>query len=460
MINKESKLLNKASHYYKKERFQQAIEQCQKAIKLFPNSSMPYKLRASNEIKLHRYLLAESNLIKAIDKGDSELSTKHLLAIVFQKQNKFNEAINLLENLFNKTGEVSLLLDLAHTLSCLGKYQDSIDIYKKSIELEHNNFKAMFNLSRLLIEQGDFKLGWSYYNARHLINDKNITKVNWLAPHGLDLNLTDKHVLIWPEQGIGDMVIFISCFAQIIKKIKKVSVLCENRFKELLIYNFPEANIYTLDTLDNLPPIDYQLLAGDLPSLCWKSKNDIPKTPILNIDNNENNKILEILHLTSAKSRLKIGLSWFHGKKNDGNLYSFYLEELLPILNIPNIDFYSLQYGDTTSEIKSINTKYNIKIHEVRGYSAHDNFMKYSALIKNMDLVISASNAAAEFSGILGKVTYVTIHGRGNNEKIKSSPSPFFNSVYHIKRTPDEKWNQVIDYIKKEVIIAMKTKLN
>jgi tetratricopeptide (TPR) repeat protein len=456
MINKKAKLLKKAADYYQKQKFQLAVEQCKKAIKLFPKSSTPYILLATNEIKLERYELAELNLTKAINLGDSELRTKHLLATVYQKRNKLIDAYTLLERTFNETGDTSLLLDLALTLNSLGQNNDALTLYNKLIELEPNNYQAMFNASKLLISRGDFELGWSYYNARHLIKDK-CKHVKWLAPHGLGLELKDKHVLIWPEQGIGDIIWLISCFAQFIRRVKKVSILCDERLKGLLKFNFPSADIYTSESIHHLASIDYQLLAGDLPSICWKSKDDLPQAPVLKVSEEQDNEIQSILKETSNKNNFKIGISWFHGKINDGNDSSLYLEDLLPILKLPNIDFYSLQFGQSEDEINAMEEKHNIIIQAVSGYSAHDCFMKHSALIYNMDIVICASNATVQFAGVLGTKAIEIIHGRGSAE-LKFIQSPFYKSVYHIGRLVNEDWGNVINYIKNEISQLLKNK--
>ena len=94
---------------------------------------------------------------------------------------------------------------------------------------------------------------------------------------------------------------------------------------------------------------------------------------------------------------------------------SLTLEELLPILSLPNTAFINLQYGDTEQEIEGI--KKNQRI-EIQSINEIDNFIDIdglAALISVCDYVVTSSNVTAHIAGALGKETYLLMpfaHGK------------------------------------------------
>ena len=83
------------------------------------------------------------------------------------------------------------------------------------------------------------------------------------------------------------------------------------------------------------------------------------------------------------------------------------LKQLLPILNLPNINFISLQYGDTKEEVKSLYDEYGIDIRTVNEIDNFNDIDGLSSLIDSCDFVITSSNITAHLSGALGKKTYL-----------------------------------------------------
>ena len=88
---------------------------------------------------------------------------------------------------------------------------------------------------------------------------------------------------------------------------------------------------------------------------------------------------------------------------------SINLDEYIPLLKLPNIDFVNLQYGDTQDEINQIEKKYKIKIHNIDELDKFHDLDGLFSLVDLCDFVITSSNVTAHIAGALGKKTFLII---------------------------------------------------
>ena len=153
-----------------------------------------------------------------------------------------------------------------------------------------------------------------------------------------------------------------------------------------------------------------------------------------------------------SDKKLKVGISWFHGRINDGNKHSMHLEELLPLLQIENIEWVNLQFGDWQSEVKKVESKYGIKITHFDDCCASGDFEHYGALIASLDLVIAASNAALMFATRLGIKAWMFLPAP--NTILQQENFEDFNKRHKERRfyrSNDEGWEGVVQQMCNEI---------
>jgi len=397
------KKLKQATQEATKGNYQKAITLCRKIIKKFPHDPVTYKLYATNLLKLNRFTEAEIALKKAVSLSNEEESFPliHLLGCNYLNLESYQKALSIFEDLFNKTGDSAILLDIALSYFKLGNYESARDVYYKLLELEPNNHQAKFNLYPILLYFKDYKNAWICFNSR-MERQEMKDQVHWFAPAWNGGSLIGKNILIYPEQGIGDNLSYTSCFAEAVADAKQTHIICDERLKGLYKYNFPSATILAYQEVNKQQSVstdlDVQILAGSLTYLYRSSEASFSNNKYLVVSD----KLKQQKNNYLSKTKLRIGLSWFHGQVNDGNQYSMQLEELLPLLKIEGVEWVNLQFGDWKKEVDNMQGKHNICIHHFYDCSAAGDFEHYGALIANLDLVISASNAALMLSTRLG----------------------------------------------------------
>ena len=438
--------LKQASSQAQKNNYLKSISLCKQIIKKSPQTASAYKLLATNLIALNRYAEVETTLKKVI----ALLSEKegyplqHLLGCNYISQHDYRAALVVLEVLFNKTGDSKVLLDIALSYFNLSDYEAARDVYFKLIELEPNNHQAKFNLYPILLHFKDYKGAWTCFHSR-LERQEIIDQVHWFAPKWNGEPLIGKNILIYPEQGIGDNLAYTGCFAEAIADAQKTYIVCDNRLKGLYKSNFPSAIILSYDDVNAQQSInaalDVQILAGSLSYLYRHTEESFIRQPNLIISN----ELIKAKNNQLSQKKLRIGISWFHGRVNDGNQFSMYLEELLPMLQIEGIEWVNLQFGEYQKEITNMQEKHGISITHLEDSSAAGDFEHYGALISNLDLVISASNAALMLASRLGVKTWMFLpHLISLKEADNFTDSLSIKDTRHFYKNQDQDWSGIV----------------
>jgi len=447
--------LQKAQSEAAQGHFLKAVVICKKILEKDKNNVNGLKLLITSLIKLNRYNEVEIALNKVIKlvEGDEQLPLLHLLGCNYIHQLKYSMALPVLEKLFNQTGDSKVLLDIALAYFRLGNYAAARDVYLKLIELEPNNHQAKFNLYPILLHFKDYKSAWTCFHSR-LERQEIKDQVHWFAAQWSGEPLTGKNILIYPEQGIGDNLSYTGCFAEAIADAKKTHIVCDNRLKGLYQHNFPTAIIHSYDDVNRAQfvadNIDVQILAGSLSYLYRDSQESFKNQTMLSI---QDDLVAETSKLF-AKKKIRIGISWFHGRINNGNRYSMDLENLLPLLKIEGIEWVNLQFGEWENEVENVKKKHGIPITHIVTCSAAGDFNQYGSLIANMDLVISASNAALMLASRLGVKSWMFLPGKKQGIRVNRTQDSLEiknQRVFHKELANN--WDQVIN----ELCIALKS---
>jgi ADP-heptose:LPS heptosyltransferase len=100
---------------------------------------------------------------------------------------------------------------------------------------------------------------------------------------------------------------------------------------------------------------------------------------------------------------LTVGISWRVGKKTDvRRSRSMSLDQWIPLLQTPDVQFINLQYGDCREELASCREQHGILIHDWDDADPEADLDEFSAQIAALDLVISIDNATVHMNGALG----------------------------------------------------------
>ncbi len=295
------------------------------------------------------------------------------------------------------------LKNLSSAYDHLGFYSKNLEVIEKYKKLKTDDNSLDTNYAMSLLHVGRFKEGWKYYENRW--NEKhadgsvrvmpNFTKPLWNPSLGYN------RVLIWGEQGIGDQILHGTMLQDFIISFKKVYLAVDPKLIEIYSNSFPNISVYSLFDETSTDFFDYHIPLCSIGNYTRQSYQDFfPLKKYYQVKNKNYN---------SKTKKLKCALSWksVNGQKSDYKSTS--LESLKDILELNNIDFYSIQYSEANEEIKYMRDEHGIIINTIDDLDLYNDIYGLMQFIQSCDFTITTSSSSAHLSGALNIPTYLLL---------------------------------------------------
>ena len=461
--------------YTENKNFTLAIEMFHKSLTLDPNMPDTYCNLGNVFLYKTEYDEAYKNYKKSLALNPNCIETINNIGFIFQKINNLNEAKKLyLRGLNLNPNHSGLLMNLGNLYRELNQYSISIFYYKKCYLLNQKNEVILNNIGNLLFEKNKFKYANIFYEKALKLNPKfeevyknlsilqlfqcNFTtgweNFEWRFDKkyrftNVELkeifnNIQNKNkILIIGEQGIGDEV-FFSRFISDLQMMKinpcfslnpKLSKIIKNSFKSIKLTKKPDFDKFK-----------YVIPIGSIAKLFITKKMDVFRrsNKYLNFDQDE---IHNIRNKINTKKFL-CGISWSSGNVENGKNRSIELEKLKNILNIPDVQYVNLQYGNVENELNNFHKKYGIKILNIKNIDNFNNVYSFLNLLNACDFVITIDNSTAHFAGASGKTTFLlTPKGKGKHWawSHENTKSLWYKSIEVFEQVEFNNWDKAID---------------
>jgi len=287
------------------------------------------------------------------------------------------------------------------------KIEESLKILDEGLIIKPQSEQANFNKSIILLQSGQLKEGWELYEWRWRVTEWTSIPIITSKPAWKG----EKNVVlyIWPEQGIGDEVMFASIFNDVKKDVTRLIVKIDLRLIDIYERSFPSIKFISSNEDVNEQEYDYHLPIGSLPKFYRNDLNDFN-------DKNDcylkTNKIIDDMlnnEFEKYKNKRKIGVSWKSKNPLSGLKRSAELEDLLKYINDTEAVYVNLQYGEVDEEMAAIKKK-GLNIINISKIDNMKNIDGLLSVINMCDEVISIDNSTVHFAGAIGKKTEVLMH--------------------------------------------------
>lgn len=293
--------------------------------------------------------------------------------------------------------------------------------------------KTRANLGLALLATGQWKEGWPLYDA--IIGfDKSRRKMQYRDEPTWD-GEKGKSVVIYEEQGIGDVISFASMVPDAIQDCKEVVLDVHPKLEGLFRRSFPQATVYGSITglgedWRGKHQIDASVSIGGLGKLYRPSPEACPGTPYLKADPE---RVTMWKALFEKEKRPVIGVAWSGGLEHTGARHRVWgLDELLPIFKSVDAVWVSLQYKDASKEIEAFRAKHpEIDLRQYKFGTLTQDYDDTAALVEALDLVVCMQTAVGHLAGALGKEAWVFVnkHSQWRYGPNTQTTLPWYKSV-------------------------------
>ena len=438
-------LINLGNSLQQQGKLDEALAVCQQAIQKLPSNAQAH---CNLGIVFHK----QGKIANAIACYQQALSLKpdfaealNNLGKAFEEEGKMADAIDCYNRAIDlQPNNINSFNGLGNILQQQGKIADAVACYSQGVDYNVTHPEAHLNLALALLLVGDFERGFYEYEWRLLVKEKQFPANNFMQPFWDGKDLDGKTILLCPEQGLGDAIQFIR-YADLVKqKGGQVIVWCLPHLKRLF------EQVSGIDQLiinpESAPDFDVRAQLMSLPHLLGTTSASIPaKVPYLAPPPGVEFTINET-------DNFKVGIVWSGNPKNSQNkLRSFPLNSLLKLLDIPGVDFYSLQKDISEEQVAWLE---QMQITDLSVY-LHD-FADTAAAILALDLVICVDTSVAHLAGALGKPVWILLCFTPDwRWMLEGEESPWYPTARLWRQEKAGDWEEVFE----RLAVALKAKI-
>ena len=259
-------------------------------------------------------------------------------------------------------------------------------------------------------------------------------------------SLQDRTLLIWREQGIGDEILFSGMYRQLQNAGARVILECHPKLMALMKRSFPWARVVEWRT-SSVPEvcsgIDYQIPAGSLGKHLRAHLGMFPHH-----DGYLRADPARVQHwrrwLEQLGPGLKVGFCWRSSNMNgDRALSCTRLDDWGELFAIPGIHWLCLQYDECEAELETARNRFGVRLLRIEGVDYFNDLDEVAALMKALDLVISAPTVVSVHAAAMGTPTWQRSYGV-DWQTHGTDANPWLPSITRFQRRWDQSWPEVL----------------
>lgn len=351
---------------------------------------------------------------------------------------------------------IAAINNLATTYNDIGKPEKALQWWDLCLEMNPDYPDAKFNRAMPLLALERFAEGWDAYDCGHLAGGSAAKKRGWRSyvedgqpDHPYWDGSPGRCVVVWGEQGVGDEVMFASCFPDALRTAKHIVFDCHPRLVNIFRRSFPAMTIFPTRKESGrigwvwprgTPEIEARCGIGSLPRFFRRSAADFPR--------HDGYLVADPALVARYRdpSRLRIGFATQGGTVETG-IEKRSIDHAFwgPVFSIPGIEWVSLDYKkDAHLRAEWAAREFGVRI--IHDQDMIDDLDKQFACIAGLDLIVTVSQSVCDFAGALGKECWtLTPEPAGWRFGIGREDRLFYPSARLFRQQKAGEWQPVME---------------
>jgi tetratricopeptide (TPR) repeat protein len=435
--------------------FRPALEAYQVAYELQPTLPMLLNNMGAGYLELNEYVPAKAALESAIRQAPDNALAWTNLATLLLKTSHLQESLIAAERACTLAPNyVSALQTYSYVLREHQQWDDALAAARRALASDPTNASVIWTVAMLELMRGDYESGWRHHEGRWSGSPElRDIRPNLPVPAWNGEPLEGKTVMVWGEQGHGDVLQFVRFVPELAQRVQRAGgklVYCCFESLLPLLRRSLEGVVETIVGHETrpLPDFHYHLPLCSIPLLLETRLDDLAKyDPYLVADAG---KVATWSKRLPASGKLRVGLAWTGSRDHQRNPYraispAALAEALAPV---DGIEFVCLQ-KDAEDDVEAARQA-GLHMTDVTG--GIESFDDTAALVRSLDLVITVCTSIAHLAGGLGVPTWVLLdvnpHWVWMTERCDS---PWYPSVTLFRQREYRQWQPVLEAVRQQL---------
>ena len=414
---------------------------------------------------------AHNNLGNALMQQGDLTAAIYSYKTAIKYKNNFADAYKNLGNALIKQGELAAAINCFNTAikhkpdfadaynrlgvawECQGDLNIAKNSYIKAIIHKPNFPDALFNLSTIMLLNGEYQNGWENYewrSRREKAAGKPHASPNSKLWNG-KFHKDNTKILLIAEQGYGDTLQFMRYVIALRQRGIHTSLCAQPKLHSLIQASGIDESPLTPDQA-NQDTDDQWIPLLSLPKhLEVSPDNPIITEPYIHTTDELKTKWEKIL---SAEKRPIIGINWQGNPLAEQSTLrgrSLVIENFAPIATHTNARLLSLQKGFGSEQLTTCTFKDRFVSCQDQVNETWD-FLETAAIIANCDLIISSDTAIAHLAGGMGKTTWTLLQKIPEwRWGLEDDTTFWYPSMLLFRQNENGNWDEVMQRVAREL---------
>jgi hypothetical protein len=347
---------------------------------------------------------AEARLRVILERDSEAALAYQLLGLIHVDRFELDEAMQRLHQALALRSNLAVAHNsLGHCHVLLGNERQALTHFHRALCLEPQHVLAHYNRSVVWLKRGRLREGWVEHEWRFAAGVAKRQMVS--RPLWDGSSLENLAILVYTEQGLGDVLQFARFLPLLRRRAKRLLVACHHPLRPFL---------ESLGCIDDWFPVDrpheitfdvYTAMMS-VPALLRINERTIPRTvPYLFAEPAR----VEVWRQPVRKlPGLKVGVCWQGNPLFRVDRYrSIPLRYYAPLAAVPGVTLISLQHGAGLEQVEA--NRERVPLTFLPELDRDGVFLDRAAVMQHLDLVITSDTSAAHLAGGLGRPVWLAL---------------------------------------------------
>jgi len=432
--------------FHSLKRLKEALVSYEEGLRLDPDSAELRNRRGVALLDLGRPHEALDDFERVIAANPDHLDALGNRGNALIKLNRQEEALAAYDLALKFAPEnAELLTNRAVALRRLDRPHEALMSVSRALVSKPDFVQAKFAESLIRLTLGDFAAGWRDYEWRWSVGFLSSCRRTFAAPLWLgEEPLAGKTILLYAEQGYGDTFQFVRYAPLLAQRGAKVILEVQPATSRLLS---PMSGVDAVIAHGQpLPKFDFQCPLLSLPLAFATELATIPAdVPYIAASQED----VAAWRKRLPQGRTLVGLTWSGERSHDNDLNrSMRLETLLPLLDLPDVTFISLQHEVPDEDAAMLHGHPAV----VQFGDRFRDFADTAAVISLLDVIVSVDTSVAHLAGAMGKPLYLLLPFAADFRWLRErTDSPWYPTARLFRQSGFGEWSSVIDTVRQEL---------